>query len=502
MIRRSARKPAFVKEEEILATTRGQVDAGDDLQQLKAIIAEQQQRLEALEAHSDAQNGEDTKEKRSTRRQMLKLAGATLIGAAGSAALRAIPAAAADGDTMLVGNVYTETFGLATGINGSSATYNVGMLGYAGYAGYGMHGSAGNYGRGVVGNAGAYGIGVQGSAGTYGTGVKAFGGYGGIAVQAAGNTTFGTGLIATGHNGVEAFGYNGGFGVFAASSTGPGVFGMGSTGVTAYTSSTASRAMYAYTSATSSVAIQAKATNPGGLFTGAAPAIAALSLKAMGTISYGYLGGVWSASTSTFSAGMVAFGYTGGPDLKLHGSGRMIQVANITGGVGAPNFTSKAGYFEMVRAKDGAMWINRGTGALKASWKRINAVRVDTADGTGAPFAPFRVYDSRSGAKKGAGSTTTVVIAPSGTGASSIPSDAVAIIGNLTATQYTGTGFLAISPAGVSVGTSSVNFITGQAAIANGFVVGLGTGVNKGKVQVKVAGHSSHILIDITGYLQ
>jgi hypothetical protein len=226
----------------------------------------------------------------------------------------------------------------------------------------------------------------------------------------------------------------------------------------------------------------------------------------MGTISYGYLGGVWSASTSTFSAGMVAFGYSGGPDLKLHGSGRMIQVANITGGVGAPNFTSKAGYFEMVRAKDGAMWINRGTGALKASWKRVNAVRVDSSDGAGTPFKPKRVIDTRSGARKAAGSTTKVVVAPFGTGTSNIPADAVAIIGNLTAVNYTGSGFLAIMPAGVaynpSTDPSSVNFIVGQVAIANSFVVGLGTGADLGKVQVVVAGHASHFIIDVTGYMQ
>ena len=98
---------------------------------------------------------------------------------------------------------------------------------------------------------------------------------------------------------------------------------------------------------------------------------------------------------------------------------------------------------------------------------------------------------------------TVIPIAGQGLAASAIPADAIAVMGNLTATKYTGGGFLALSPAGVTVGTSSVNFITGQAAIANGFIVGLGSGgLNTGKVQVKVAGHPSHFLIDITAYIQ
>jgi hypothetical protein len=129
-------------------------------------------------------------------------------------------------------------------------------------------------------------------------------------------------------------------------------------------------------------------------------------------------------------------------------------------------------------------------------------VRVDSADGLGAPFAPFRVFDTRGPLgnlpRKAANSTTVVPIAGQGLNNSHIPGDAIAIMGNLTATQYTGSGFLALSPNGVAVTTSSVNFIVGQGAIANGFIVGLAGG----QVQVKVAGHSSHFIIDVTGYIQ
>ena len=176
-------------------------------------------------------------------------------------------------------------------------------------------------------------------------------------------------------------------------------------------------------------------------------------------------------------------------------SGRIQQDGLVAAGM--PGYTPAP--FEQVRDANGVLWIHNGTGA----WRRVNTVRVDASDGSGVPFAPFRVFDTRSGAPKAAGTTTLVPIAGQGLLASLIPADAVAVMGNLTATGYTGSGFLALSPAGVAVGTSSVNFITGQPAIANGFIVGLGTGLtNGGKVQVKVAGHASHFLIDITAYIQ
>ena len=82
-------------------------------------------------------------------------------------------------------------------------------------------------------------------------------------------------------------------------------------------------------------------------------------------------------------------------------------------------------------------------------------------------------------------------------------------MGNLTAVSYTGAGFLAIMPAGITIGTgvgqynpaadpSSLNFIVGQAAIANAFVCGL----HNGQLQVYVGLHSSYFIVDVTAYLQ
>jgi hypothetical protein len=143
-------------------------------------------------------------------------------------------------------------------------------------------------------------------------------------------------------------------------------------------------------------------------------------------------------------------------------------------------------------------------------WRRVNSTRVDTANGSGGAFKPFRRIDTRSGAKKNPGTLTVVSIAGTGTGASAIPADAVAVVGNLTAVAWTGSGFLAIMPAGITVGAgagqynpaadpSSLNFLIGQSALANAFVCGLN---GAGSLQVYVGGHSSHFIIDITAYIQ
>ncbi|HVC78571.1 MAG TPA: hypothetical protein VND96_18855 [Candidatus Micrarchaeaceae archaeon] len=225
-------------------------------------------------------------------------------------------------------------------------------------------------------------------------------------------------------------------------------------------------------------------------------------LQGLGT-SGPYVEGVDGWAGGSTGAGVYGLTDTGygvigesnqGIALYARSSGRIRQDGLLASGL--PGYSPNL--YEQVRDADGILWIHNATG----DWRRVNTVRVDASDGSGVPFTPFRLKDTRTGAKPAVGSTTVITVTGVG-GASSIPADAVAVMGNLTATQYTDPGFLALSPAGVTVGTSSVNFITGQGAIANGFIVGLGTGVtNGGKIQVTVAGSASHFLVDITAYVQ
>jgi hypothetical protein len=382
---------------------------------------------------------------------------------------------------MTVGVIRNQDANFATGVT-TVGTAAPGNVFYASASGS----SAANQ-TGIFGSSFNNGIGVKGYGGqSFGTGVYGY---------TYSNATTSIGVLGATHSYFGLVTYLGaGTGVVASSAGGDGLH--------AQTLMTNRRAIYAYSSHTGSVGVAA--------YSKFGVAMRAGSPNQVGLFAYsGSQSAIEFISSSANSAGVGGVNFGGGPDLKLGGSGRIVQVATISSGVGAPNYTptgssyfSGHSYFESVRADDGALWISGATGTGQAKWKRVNAVRVDAADGTGNPYTPYRAFDTRSGAKKAAGSTTVIQIAGTGSGASSIPSDAVAIIGNLTATKYTGSGYLSLSPAGVSVSTSAVNFITGQTAIANSFIVGLGTGGNAGKVQVKVAGHATHFIIDVTGYMQ
>jgi len=213
---------------------------------------------------------------------------------------------------------------------------------------------------------------------------------------------------------------------------------------------------------------------------------------AQGASAYGVFG-LTDAGTGVVGESNTGIG------LYAKRSGRIRQEGRPAG---APNYLPNN--FEQVRDANGVLWIHSATGAAPSMWRRVNTARFDTADGTGGFFKPLRLIDTRSGAAKPGNSTTTVTVAGRGAGASLIPLDAIGIAGNLTAVGYDQSGFLAMFPAGATytpaTDPSSVNFITGQYAIANSFICGLGTG---GAVQVFVATPgATHFIIDITGYFQ
>ena len=217
-----------------------------------------------------------------------------------------------------------------------------------------------------------------------------------------------------------------------------------------------------------------------------------------------------STGTAVFGlsdTGTGVVGETDGVGLFARRSGRIRQDGQTA--AGAPNYTP--GNFEQVRDSQGALWIHGTTGVGQARWRRVNSLRTDTADGTGAGFKPLRLVDTRStGGPAGDGASRTYTAAPAGTGASTIPADAIAVVGNLTAVGFSPAGgYLAIVPAGVAYNpatdASSLNFSTGAYAWANTFVCGLGVGLtNGGKLTVYVScfAGTTNFIIDITGYIQ
>jgi hypothetical protein len=166
---------------------------------------------------------------------------------------------------------------------------------------------------------------------------------------------------------------------------------------------------------------------------------------------------------------------------------------------------------EQIRDANGVLWIHNASATL-TDWRRVNTLRTDKSDGSGAPFKPVRIADTRSGIGGFTGPIANAqvksfnVITLSG---GTIPADAIAVTGNLTATGWNLNGFLTIFPGGTlynpNADPSSMNFSGTAYAWANSFVVGLGTGGSAGQVSVYTgtfgSGHTNFI-IDITGYIQ
>jgi hypothetical protein len=170
--------------------------------------------------------------------------------------------------------------------------------------------------------------------------------------------------------------------------------------------------------------------------------------------------------------------------------------------------------FEQVRGLDGVLWIHNAAG----EWRRVNSPRADAADGLGGAFKPLRIVDTRSasgpaGATGGGalnGTTRNYQVAGDvgSSPASQIPTDAIAVFGNLTAIGGAQGGFMAIHPAGVAYNPATdpatFNFTAGG-VVSNGFFCGLGTGGSLGKIAVYIGvfGTSkANFIIDITGYVQ
>ena len=113
--------------------------------------------------------------------------------------------------------------------------------------------------------------------------------------------------------------------------------------------------------------------------------------------------------------------------------------------------------------------------------------------------APIRAYDSRSaGAGKlraGDGDTANPRAIQITGVVAGVPSNAVAVAGNVTVTEADGVGFATVWPEGPWPGTSNLNFVS--ADLANAFTVGLGAG---GRLSV-AASTPTHVIIDVSGYI-
>src|ERR1700736_5923008 len=402
-----------MKRETRRSTSRSTARLQDEVARLTALVEEMKGRLERLEGGTpdiDTGNGNAR-----SRRDLLKLAGAAAVGAAGAIVLRGVPAAAATNDPILMGQ--TNTTGVTTNIvpgpppigtpNPPSPILQA--LGQ-GVTPPTVPSNAMNQSIPLIGAIGPGGIlpPVGTSAADY-PGFAPIQGVGGVAT-----------IMVNGVSKTVSEGING--------------YGKGNTGV---------------------------------------------GVSGESDFGYGVIGG------------------SGGIDLAALGNGRVLQLTLpdsllTSPPSGPPNF--KPNDFEQVRDGNGVVWVSQPApnGSPPAAyWRRLNSM---------IPMTPVRVVDTRSGlggvsGMQPAGSTQTWMLA----GGNGIPTNAVGLVGNLTAAAYSTAGYLGIFPGGTAwPGNSTVNFSPASYAWANAFIVLFGTG---GNVSVYM-GATSHVIIDATGFLQ
>lgn len=108
------------------------------------------------------------------------------------------------------------------------------------------------------------------------------------------------------------------------------------------------------------------------------------------------------------------------------------------------------------------------------------------------PTDPVRVFDSRTGGRRGAGSVTEVSIG----GLGGVPANTSTLVLNVTVTDPTGPGYATVFPCGQGVPDSSnLNFSTGQ-TVANAVVTGVGS---RNSVCVFTSA-ATHLIVDVNGY--
>ena len=182
-------------------------------------------------------------------------------------------------------------------------------------------------------------------------------------------------------------------------------------------------------------------------------------------------------------------------DVKLSGTGRLQFWAHGASGAAQPTFSP--GINEINMSDTGVLWAGEATGQ---TWRRINTLRVDRGDGSGTPFAPFRLYDSRTHghAALSAGGTVNIPVA----GLNFVPANAIAVLGTITAvavgSKYKAAGGITLYPTGAPrPSIPNVHYTVGSNNLTNFFICG----VEGGDVTV-YSNKQTHFTIDIVAYLQ
>ena len=222
-----------------------------------------------------------------------------------------------------------------------------------------------------------------------------------------------------------------------------------------------------------------------------------------------YLGGIGVAGDSTLHIGWTESGTTAG-DYPSSWSAYQAAGASPTTTSGPEQLAAGLGTYSGDRWGDyigvaqdplvpSQVWDGNEYSGGGSEWKtRITPLR--TAGTTYAPITPLRVLDSRVGTGLSgtfnANSARTWQVG----GVGAIPADAVAVTGNVTVTQQTAGGYVAVTPTATNTPPSStINFPTGDNR-ANNLTVPLSATGKLSAVYKAASGKKTHVLFDVTGY--
>jgi hypothetical protein len=216
----------------------------------------------------------------------------------------------------------------------------------------------------------------------------------------------------------------------------------------------------------------------------------------------GVLHAVYTRSSSTSDASSVEQ-YNLPGDTRLQWSPPQVLTAGVAAYTGGP-----WGAYALISQDPqdpGAVWSGDAFADASHGWSTaIHEIVVGDAGAGYVPMTPVRVLDSRDGTGlpghiAGVFSSNVPRTFPVAN-THGIPTNAVAVTGNLTVTGQTAAGFVALTPTATAIPSSStLNFPLGDTR-ANNVTIALATDGSLSAVYKAVAGKHANVILDVTGY--
>jgi len=209
-------------------------------------------------------------------------------------------------------------------------------------------------------------------------------------------------------------------------------------------------------------------------------------------------GGLPASGVTAVALNVTAVGATGSSSFSVWpAAGTKPEVANVS----VPTGFAMGSLVVVAPGAGGRVSITNDLGASHCVVDVVGYFRTAAANRLQS-IAPFRAMDTRNGTggrsgALGPGGTFDLVVRGVG-GPSGVPASADSVVLNVTAVQPTANGYLTVWPSGQTrPTTSSLNFPAG-ATVPNLVIAKIGT---NGKVGLYNANGTTHVVVDVAGYL-